>query len=138
MSDLVARLMNWGAVMRSALLPGHCGSAEWRHVQHRGLTEGEEETRRRAKLVLDTLDAWEVELAWRTLDPGDQKLLMYVYIWRSHYPKQLCRRLSISSETVDGCHVYFEIAKTNAHRNMGRALEPAFDGLHFLVENRAS
>lgn len=130
---LIPRLINWGLVYRNAWLPSHCASVEWRHIQHRGLTEGEEDTRRRAKVEIDPRDAEVVEKVWRTLTALDQKLLLYVYIWRSK-DKQICRRLGISADTVDGCYVYFEIAKARAHRAIGRAL----DSLHKRVENASA
>lgn len=130
---VVERLRNWGFVMRLAWLPAHCASAEWRHVQFRGLTEGEEETRRTAKHIVDYRDAELVERAWCFLPSKEQKLLLYTYIWRSR-TDQICRRLGISRETIDGHFVYFDLAQSKAHRSIQRVLD---DALHNNVVSRA-
>lgn len=108
--------------MRLSWIPQHCGSAEWRHVQHRGLTEGEEETRRRAKLDSDQLDASLIERAWRRLRTPDQLMLKWIYVWRSR-EDQICRRASIPADKVDGCYIYLQLAKTRAHRNVAFELD---------------
>jgi len=102
-------------------------------VQFRGLTEGEEETRRNARFIPDRADAEEVEHAWRCLRALDQKVLLQVYIWRSR-EERVCQRLGISAETIDGHYVYLQLAKGRAHRSIQTVLD---DRLHNNVCSRA-
>ena len=102
-------------------------------MQHRTLTEGEEESRRNARYVPDRADAEEVEHAWRYLGTLDQKVLLQVYIWRSR-EERICQRLGISAETIDGHYVYLQLAKGRAHRSIQTVLD---DRIHNNVCSRA-
>ncbi len=123
MSDyLTQRLANWGRVMRDTVAPRHCGSVEWHFVQHRTLTEGEEQTRRTAATRVDLADAHLVERAWASLSDDKHKaLLLQRYVWHSR-DERICQRLRIPPVRVNGTLVYLVLAMRMARAAIETAL----------------
>jgi hypothetical protein len=119
---IVRRLINWGRFYRVSKLPKHCGSVEWHFVQHRGLTEGEEEYRRTSSPPVDARDAALVEKAWTQVAESHRDLLLQRYVWRSR-DDRICQRLGIPTNSIDGVLVYFVIALRSAHDAIRRELD---------------
>jgi hypothetical protein len=120
---LTTRLLNWGRAMRQTTPPKHCASVEWRFVQHRTLTEGEEEYRRTPTMPLDLADAAIIEKAWtRIADKQHKALLLQRFVWHSR-DERICQRLRIPPVRVNGTLIYLLIALRAAKDALTRELD---------------
>jgi len=79
------RLQNWGRWSRTSRAVGRCFSAEWRYTPER-LIGDEESDRRRAKDMIDVLDALAV---WRAIMPHQGMPMSLAMVLHGHYAKRL-------------------------------------------------
>lgn len=137
MDDVDQRLTNWGICQRVYHAPNHCESIEHRYVFHREkLTEGEMETRRTPKLLLDHKDAEHVEKAWRRIEKRVRQQLLKLHYVNRAPTGFICRHLKIE-QSRDDRH-FMQVLRT-AQEEIAIHLSKLFDKSHFhAIDSRVN
>lgn len=113
---LEERLENWAKAQRLGGRSGRAiGSAEGRYRSTLPKTNVE-------RLLIDEVDAAEVERAWARLMPFDKDVLRLYYIWEAP-PHIMCRRLRIRSRPASVLELAVVHAKQEIDKTLRRLAE---------------